>query len=175
MGGPHPLSNGEIAVARFDVPLYSYTSTDIPPATVPGQKAMISAKLILTSRSNTSLISQNIWNRSTVSLNLALYITVESTVNTYLAAEATRLERVLTNPLETNNQDDLSSDNITPATEATEELRAPKKKPAKQTAKRKSPSKTTAEGMSSQYSVPWSLTEYLRSCWRANWNLSDSP
>jgi len=73
MGGPHPLSNGEIAVARFDVPLYSYTSTDIPPATVPGQKAMISAKLILTSRSNTSLISQNIWNRSTVSLNLALY------------------------------------------------------------------------------------------------------
>lgn len=85
-----------------------------------------------------------------------------------MAAEATRLERVLTNPLETN-QDDLSSDNVTPATdleaaEATEELRAPKKKPAKQRAKRKSPSKTTAEGMSSQYSVPWSLTEYLRSC-----------
>ena len=90
-------------------------------------------------------------------------------VNTYLATEATRLERVLTNPLETNNQFDLSSDNVTPATdleaaEATEELRAPKKKPAKQRAKRKSPSKTTAEGMSSQYSVPWSLTEYLRSC-----------
>ena len=79
----------------------------------------------------------------------------------YLVAEATRLERALTNPLETNDQGDLSPANITPATE---ESRAPKKKPAKQPAKRKSPSKTTAEGVFSQYSVPWSLTEYLISC-----------
>ena len=75
-----------------------------------------------------------------------------------MAAEATRLERALTNPLETDDQDDLSP--ATPATDATEASRAPKKKPAK----RKSPSKTTAEGMSSQNSVPWSLTEYLISC-----------
>lgn len=75
-----------------------------------------------------------------------------------MAAEATRLERALTNPLEIDDRDDLSPAPATEATEATEpteEARAPKKKPAK----RKSPSKTTAEGMSSQYSVPWSLTE----------------
>lgn len=50
----------------------------------------------------------------------------------YFTAEATRLERALTKPLETDDLDDLSlePDDITP----------PKKKqPAKQPAKRKSP------------------------------------
>ena len=96
----------------------------------------------------------------------------------YLAAEATRLERTLTNPLETDDQNlndlSLEHDKITPATNtssntpatevATEGTRAPKKKPAKKPAKRKSPSETTAEGMFSQCSVPWCLIEYLVSC-----------
>ena len=70
----------------------------------------------------------------------------------YLAAEAIRLERALTNPIETELEDlSLDLDNITPATEgpatdATEGTRAPKRKPAKQPAKRKSASKTTTEG-----------------------------
>lgn len=77
MGGPHPLSNGEIAVARFDITIYSSCSlANIRSATMPGQKVLISANLIPTSRKNTSLISQNISKRSTVSpsLNLASFI-----------------------------------------------------------------------------------------------------
>ena len=91
----------------------------------------------------------------------------------YFVAEATRLERTLTQPLDTDSDDldDVSDlflepDNIGPderslstATEA-----APKKQSSKQPEKRKSPSKTTTEGTYSQYFVSWSLAEYLISC-----------
>ena len=52
--------------------LSSCTPTDILSATAPGQKVLISANRILTSRRNTWLISLNILKRSTVSLNLTL-------------------------------------------------------------------------------------------------------
>jgi len=45
-------------------------STDLLTATMSGQKLLISAKLILTFRRHTWLVSQNIWKRSIVSLNL---------------------------------------------------------------------------------------------------------
>jgi hypothetical protein len=73
-----------------------------------------------------------------------------------LAAEATRLERALTKPLETEDLDDDLSlvlepnlNNVAPATEGT---RAPTPK-NKQPAKKKSASKITTEGMYSQYLI----------------------
>lgn len=86
----------------------------------------------------------------------------------YLTAEATRLERALTQPddqdddlsLEPDNTDENIPDGIRtkpvekasiPQT-ATEASRAPKKN-SKQAAKQKSSGKTTAKGMYSQYLV----------------------
>ena len=120
-----------------------------------GQKVLISANLILTSRRHTWLVLQNILKRSIVSLNLASYW---SPLIAYLAAEATRLERALTQPLETDDLDDLSlePDNIVPEERSIPQPSATSAPKKKQSAKRKSPSKTT-EGMSrySQYFVSW--------------------
>ena len=80
MGGPHPLSNGEISVARFDITLYNScqcSPADIRSATMPGQKALISANLIPTSRRSIWLISQNISKTSTVSPSLNLASSVD--------------------------------------------------------------------------------------------------
>jgi hypothetical protein len=109
---------------------------------------LISANRILTSRRNTWLISLNILKRSTVSLNLASSESININQSAYLTAEATRLERALTQPLETDNLDDLS---LEPALEPSNIAPAATPK-EKQPAKRKSPNKTTTgtEGMHSQ-------------------------
>lgn len=83
-----------------------------------------------------------------------------------VTAEATRLERALTQPLETDNLDEdlslepaLEPNNIGRASGGTKPT--PKIRPTpkeKQPAKRKSPSKTTTEGMRSQNFVSWSCS-----------------
>ena len=149
---------------RYTLLSSSCTPTDILLAIAPGQKVLISARRFLTSKRNTWVISLNILRKSTVSLILTSSSPKLIIWITFLTAEATRLERALTKPLETD--DDLS---LEPALEPTPNepgdiapvAPAPKKK---QPAKRKSSSKTT-EGMYSHYFVPWSfLSQYLISC-----------
>ena len=147
----------------------SCTPTDILSAIAPGQKVLISANRFLTSKRNTWVISLNILKRSTVSLILTSSSPKLIILIIFLTAEATRLERALTKPLETD--DDLSLEPELELLEPTPNepgdiapgAPAPKKK---QPAKRKSYSKTTTEGMYSHYFVSWSLAQYLISCWQ---------
>jgi hypothetical protein len=70
-----------------------------------------------------------------------------------LTAKATRLERALTNPIETDDRDDdLFLVNIVTATE---KIKAPKKKqPAKWKSRSKTSTDSAAEGMPSQIFCP---------------------
>jgi len=115
---------------------------------MPGQKVLISANLIPTSRRHTWLVSQNILKRSTVSLNFAVPDSCCLTLIAYLAAEVTRLERALTHPLDLDDEPDNNGPESDPQLSTAP---APKKKqPAKQSVR---PSLTNTEGMYSQYFV----------------------